>query len=271
LKVEVAQDRGQNDSKWRHFIAGAKYVRYEDLAIKYFNSNVVEIVYPGVEVRRCDITYGGGRSQSGFRFGNAVEFWVNGNNAVIEDNKIGQVFDSGVTVQAHDNKANMYNITFRNNIIWKCGMASYEIRFNEPTSNLKNIRYENNISIGAGHGWGRNGWYGFGVWYNSESPGEQFYINNNVFYESRPTNFRKSTSATDPVEMNHNYYYQSSGTMINYNNKAYTMSQFSGYQNDTGLDADSVSGDKNAVQAKARSMVSPEDVPLLDRLFSELN
>jgi hypothetical protein len=266
-KVEVAKEAG------RHFVAGANYVKYEDLAVKYWNDNAFTIAGQNVEIRRCEVTYGGGgMHDSGlYRFGNGVEIWQYGQDILVENCTFGQIYDTAMTPQAHSYKANIENVLFRNNVAYKSGLACYEIRFHNLESTLNNIRFEDNICIGDGRGWGRNGDYGYGVSYINDVSHAEFYISGNVLYESKPSAFAV-TSGVKPTLMDNNYYYQSSGNMIKiYDGAQYPMSEFSSYQVATGLDENSVSGDLDALRDKAFSMVGEEHVPLLNELFLEFD
>jgi hypothetical protein len=204
-----------------------------------------------------------------------VEFWINARDCVVADCRIGQIYDTGVTIQGHDTDSTVANIYFSNNIIWFCDFASYEVRYNNTSSSIRNIHFENNVCIGAGLGWGDaqgprdRGW---NVQYNTAGDNEH-YISSNVFFEAATcfARFWGQGNPADPVVMDYNYYYQASGNMVQYKSSYYTMAQFSSYQSATGLDAHSVTGNKDVVRDKAFSMVQPEDHDLLNAVFQELD
>ena len=122
----------------------------------------------------------------------------------------------------------------------------------------------------------------------STASADGIHINNNVFYEASGNCFYFSTdpwteganmawSDLTNFEMNNNYYYQSSGSMIiypdpasgKYEERGFTMSEFSDYQDFSGQDAHSITGDKTLVQDAAISKVSSEDVSFINELFQQ--
>lgn len=276
--VEVAR----SNAMYEHFInVYRNYIKIENLAIKYvnthgicFNSGVV-----GIEVRNCDISYGGGAwLRETTRYGNGVDLWRDATDCTIDGCKIGQFFDSGITLEGQSNLSTVSDIHVTNNIFWGNHMANMELAYYHNSTTLKNIYLENNISIGAGLGWANlqrteavMGW-DLATWTSSVGSFDGFYVKNNVYYESKSFSLyhRWKTPITNFV-MDYNYYFKSSGTMIDDHQNRYTMAQFSTYQNDIKRDTNSSAGNKKNAQNTARAKVKSEDIFFLNTLFQDVD
>ncbi len=142
----------------------SKNVTIDNLCIKYGSGNAIEILAGnvGVKVTNCEIGYiGGGYLYGTLRFGNAVEFWCASKDALVENNWIYQIYDTGIT---HQGAGGYYaeNLVFNENLIEYCGMGSIEYWLgyvvNEDgslqTPWIKNTTYSNNICRFAGYCWG---------------------------------------------------------------------------------------------------------------------
>ncbi len=92
---------------------GRSYITYENLAIKYgaahgFGGGNTS----NITIRNCEISWigGGDLNMNGqIRFGNGIEFWNNASSHLVENNKIWEIYDAGVTNQSnsyavHENK-----------------------------------------------------------------------------------------------------------------------------------------------------------------------
>ncbi|MBI2271980.1 MAG: T9SS type A sorting domain-containing protein [Bacteroidetes bacterium] len=194
------------------------YISYSNLSLKYGGAhgigggNTHHII-----VSDCDISYMGGGDIDGInntRYGNGIEFWANAHDNIVERCKIWEIYDSGVTNQNHGNSAQQYNITYRNNLIWNCSMASFEY-FNRPSSSSTHgIFFENNTCVNSGYGWGglqRPDPRGGGVLcWSTEAPTDSIVIRNNIFYNARRTLVFIDTSSIplNGIILNNNCYKQ---------------------------------------------------------------
>ena len=272
----------------------ADYITLENLDLRYGGSDGIwNQRVEGVKIRNCDISYCGGNYQLldlKLRKGDGIVFWENSHDCLVEGCKIGEIYDVGATNQGEKTSIQS-NISYRNNLIWNCEW-SFSFFSRPESSVIKNIRFENNTCIAAGFGWSheqRPDPKGIHVWMKgSTASADGIHISNNVFYEASGNCFYFSTdpwteganmawSDLTNFEMNNNYYYQSSGSMIiypdpasgKYEERGFTMSEFSDYQDFSGQDAHSITGDKTLVQDAARSKVSSEDVSFINELFQQ--
>lgn len=221
------------------------YVLYENLDIRYGGAHGIGGgTTHHIIIRDCDVSYiGGGEFANGVRYGNGIEFWENAHDNIIERCRISQIYDSALTNQGLAAN-NQYNIYYRNNIIQNCE-ASFEY-WNQPQeSQTNNIYFENNTCANAGGGWGHNQrpdgangrhllFYGIGAVTNN------FYIRNNIFYESTESGLRLGDPAdiTDLV-LDYNCWYESAGPLIRIGTTEYAMDGFASYQQ-SGQDVHSI-------------------------------
>jgi hypothetical protein len=269
-------------SIYNHFIGTSNsYLHFENLDIRYFNSHAMAFTNSkGIEVRHCHISYGGGCHRPSDRYGNGVEFWLSSSDCIVENCRVGQLYDSGVTPQAASKAATVDNVTFRNNILYGNGISAFEIGFMNSATTLSDIYFYNNICLGNGYGWSQYqrpevyiGW-DICTWKSSVKSWDGFYVNNNVFYEpnsfvmyfdaqTRPTNYKQD----------HNYFYKSTGirpSLIYYTySNRYLMEEFTTYQSDKGQDLNSGWGSRSEAQKIAREKVACEDLFFLNTLFQE--
>lgn len=281
---------GWNTSQYDHFIegtSGISYIHIENLEIKYWNSHAMAFIdATGIEIRNCDISFGGGvcywKSGSGSnlkmaRMGNGVEFWTSVKDCIVDGCKIGQCYDSGVTIQGQGTQSTVSNIYFNNNILWANDMASFEIAYVNNETTLENIHFKNNISIGTGRGWSRSqklsktlGW-DVTTWAGYSGTFDGFYLKNNVYYSALDAcMYYKWQNSITNFEMDSNYYYKPEHIMFYWGSELYAMDEFSDYQSSTGQDANSIADfDKFVAQNAARAKISCEDLFFLNTLFQE--
>ncbi len=109
-------------------------------------------------IRNCDLSWIGGAHQftredgHPVRYGNAVEFWSDARDHLVENNRIWEVYDAALTNQG-DGVNVQKNITYRGNEVWNCEY-SFEYWNRGPESVTDNILVENNTFRDAGYGWG---------------------------------------------------------------------------------------------------------------------
>ncbi len=242
----------------RHIISvgGKSYITFEDLALRYGaahgigSSNTHHTI-----IRRCDLSYIGGGHQftredgCPVRFGNGIEFWANAHDHLVEKCRLWEIYDAAVTNQNNGPNVKQYNITYRQNLIWNCEY-SFEYWNRPENSQTYSIRFENNTCVNAGYGWGhgqRPDPSGRQLcFYSSPAEAQDIYIRNNIFFEARANAFYAPGWPVDAIHqltMDHNCWYQSSGTMILLHSQNFTMNQFASYQTTLNKDIHSIAKD----------------------------
>ena len=146
----------------QHVISQAKChdVVYDGLWLRYGaahgigGSRVKRIV-----IRNCDVSWIGGSSLyfdnagRGVRYGNGIEFWSWASDILVENCRIWECWDAGITNQSNVDEVVQKNIIYRGNEIWNCEY-SYEYWQQGEGAKTENIVFENNICRNAGSGWG---------------------------------------------------------------------------------------------------------------------
>ncbi|HEY3369311.1 MAG TPA: hypothetical protein VGK10_00605 [Prolixibacteraceae bacterium] len=170
----------------------------------------------GITLSKLTMTWIGGQTYSGeLRKGNAVEFWNNCKDALVENCTIKEVYDAGLTNQG-DN-ATQSNITYRNNLITHCEY-SYEYFLHEGQTS--NILFENNTCVDAGLGWGhtqRPDPSGRHIRIAGTPPNTtNFVVRNNIFCNATDVlNYTRDIEGReDRFTFDYNAYYQPSGSNI---------------------------------------------------------
>jgi hypothetical protein len=229
------------------------YVILENLDIRYGARHGIGIGgNDNIRIRDCDLSYIGGGDHYGnytSRIGNAIEFWENTDNVVVERCRIDNIYDAALTNQGlATNTQN--NITYRNNIITN-SEYSFEYWNRPATSTTSNINFINNTCINAGSGWGHNQrWDAVSgrhlMLFFSEAATSNFNIKNNIFYESTESSisFNNAVNFTDFI-IDYNCYYESSGDVCFVDNPnpdtTYDYAtEWEAYQSATGQDANSI-------------------------------
>ncbi len=208
-------------------------------------------------VSNCDIHDFGGaqlRSEEHFRiirFGNGVEFWSGGENIVVEDCRIYNIYDVGVTMQGFPEEGKGWkNVVFRRNVFWG-NMQSFEIWTNNEKSNegMTNCAFVDNICIGSGYGWSyyprhdrHNGSHL--LMYATLVGKHDITVENNVFYDTRDVLYHKSFGAPDGevpkeyVTKNNHIFIRKEAFLIN-TKHSYRATEFEQFQKDLGLETGS--------------------------------
>jgi len=102
-------------------------------------------------IRRCSFCFIGGsvwNRNLRIRFGNAVEFWEQGDDILIENCYFNEIFDSCITHQGSSKCRPAHNLVMRDNFFANYGMGAYEGRDKMSV----NSSFENNICLYAGYG-----------------------------------------------------------------------------------------------------------------------
>lgn len=172
-------------------VVNKSYLFFEDIAVKYGGAHGFYVNNTSnITIKSCDISYiGGGYLNIGERFGNGVEFWESNSNCIVENCLVEQIYDSGLTNQGRNPNGIQQNITYRNNTISNCGLASFEYFNSSHTAITDSIIFENNISKNAGFGWAppRAGNYGgyHLLFHRGSAKTTNFIIKKNNFYNSK--------------------------------------------------------------------------------------
>ncbi len=222
-----------------------KHITFENIELKYgsahgFGGGNTE----GITIRNCDISYIGGgelNQNQRERFGNGIEFWGGATNNTVESCKIWEIYDTGLSNQNHSTKAIQHNIKYRNNIIWNCGLASFEYWNRHIDSKTSEIYFENNTCLFAGEGWGsqRPDLRGIHVLIdNNEAETDTIYIRNNIFYSATRQIYTVENSFDGFIKLDYNTVYQPNPSDTLYASfpvvTQFTISQFNDFQNATG-------------------------------------
>ncbi len=245
------------------------YVTYENISIKYGGAHG----FGGgntsnITIKSCEISYMGGgdlNMNATLRYGNGVEFWGNALNNVVEKCKIWEIYDTGVTNQNHSRTAIQQNIKYQNNVIWNCGMSSFEYWNRPSSSTTSDIYFENNTCINAGYGWGvqRPDYHGIHILFD-DNPAQTgtIFIRNNILYNARRSIYAFEDNINGVIDHDYNVLYQPSSSDTLYaafpSFTIYKYSDFPIYKTAIQKDLNSLTG-------------SPDFTDLLENDFSLLS
>lgn len=141
-------------------ISGVSNVVIDNICMKYSGTFGVQCIgnNNAVTVQNCEIGWIGGSILSGStRYGNAIQFWDSCKDALITNNWIYQIYDTGITFQG--SVGSVYdNIRFTDNLI---EYTAYALEFfidgdeyiSRSDGSVNNIYFEDNILRFSGHGW----------------------------------------------------------------------------------------------------------------------
>jgi len=228
-------------------------ITFDNLSIKYGaahgfgGGNTANIA-----ITSCDISYigGGDLNMDGLiRFGNGVEFWGNASNNSVEKCRIWEIYDTGVTNQNHTNTAVQENIRYRNNLIWNCGLASFEYWNRPVTSTTSNIYFENNTCLFAGSGWGvqRPDYHGIHAVIDANpAQTDTIFIRNNIFYNAQRSIYAVEDNINGFIDLDYNLINQNLATDTLFASfpsfTLFTFASFTAYTSATGKDVNSITG-----------------------------
>lgn len=183
------------------YFQNTQYVTVRNLALKYgaahgFGGGNTK----NWTIKHCEISYIGGgnlnQDSTNIRFGNGIEFWANASNHIVDSNYIWQIYDTGITNQSHTSTVIQENIYYRDNIVYQCGLASFEMWARPSSSIVRNIQVLRNTFMAGGGGWGvqRPDPYGINILLSyNEAQTDTIKIQNNRLWNSNinfaiPTN-----------------------------------------------------------------------------------
>lgn len=144
-------------------------------------------------VRNCDVCWIGGSTQyidnngSSVRYGNGIEFWGGARDILVENCRVWECWDAGLTNQSNVNGTVQQNIVYRNNEVWNCEY-SYEYWQQGKDSRTGNITLQNNTFRNAGGGWSHSRRWNPNaahlMMYDNTAATENFIIRRNTFSRS---------------------------------------------------------------------------------------
>ena len=229
--------------------ANKSYITIDGLSIKYGGTSGVGYGSNSHHqtIKNCDVAWCGGKQWgvTTTRLGNGIDFYDNSHDNLVENCRIWEIYDAGVSNQGGTNGTIQSNITYQNNQIWNCEY-SYE-SFNLGTSTTaNNILFENNTCYNAGGGWSHNQRTdpsGFHVWLaNPPTTITNFVVRNNIFDTAVSVGYYNWSNVYANYIIDYNLWNQPSGNLIRIGSTYYTQSQFANYKSVTGWDAHSLTG-----------------------------
>ena len=241
-------------------------VNIKDLNLSYTSGySVVGNGVSGITLSNLTMTWIGGQTHSGdVRKGNAVEFWNNCQNALVENCTVGEVYDAGLSNQG-DN-ATQSNITYRKNVIYHCEY-SYEYFLDAGTTS--NILFENNTCVDAGLGWAhkqRTSPSGRHIRIAGTPPNtSNCVVRNKIFSNAMDVlNYTRDIEGMESrFTFNYNAYYQTLGANL-VQIKMVFYPTFSAYLSATGWEANSINKDPLFVDAANHDYRLASNSPCID-------
>jgi hypothetical protein len=197
------------------------------------------------------------------RYGNGVEFWDGAHDCLVEGCRLWEVYDAALTNQGGSDNV-QENITYRDNVIWNCEY-SFEYWNRPQGSKTRNIRFEHNTCVNAGHGWGHtqrpdpNG--GHLMFYHNLAETSEFHVLNNIFCQSSETCLRMGNDWTAGLTMDRNCWFQPTGALVLFLKTRFMPDQFADYQRQTRMDAHSIVADPKFVGAASLDFRLSDDSP----------
>ena len=192
--IELAEKVHCIDETWAHDVV------YDGLWLRYSAAHGIGgTQVKRVTVRNCDISWIGGgylyRDDlgNGVRYGNGVEFWSSVEDALVESNRVWEVWDAGLTNQSNGDDVTQRNVIWRGNEVWNCEY-SYEYWQQGARAKTENVLVEGNRFRDAGKGWGhRQRWNPNAahlMFYDTTAATANFTVRGNLFSRSEDTLFR---------------------------------------------------------------------------------
>lgn len=114
----------------------------------------------GAYISNCLFERIGGSELPGYptpntRYGNGVECWTDSSDVIVEDCYFADIYDVAITMQGNEVKHGWKNMLFRRNKFERCTQC-FEIwsAGKLPDTGFVNCRFEENVCIDSGFGWG---------------------------------------------------------------------------------------------------------------------
>ena len=169
-----------------------------------------------ITIVNCDVCWIGGSTLyideggRGVRYGNGIEFWSAAQDILIENCRVWECWDAGITNQSNIDGVLQKNIIMRNNEIWNCEY-SYEYWQQGEGARTENIVFENNVCRDAGYGWGhKRRWNpnaGHLMFYDTTAETKDFIIRGNRFERSKNCGIRLFNAWYSSITFEDNYWY----------------------------------------------------------------
>lgn len=242
---------------------GQQGIVVESLSLRHAGGYAIKIhESKNVTLRNLDIGWAGGGTKVGeqVRLGNGIEFWGSVSDALVENCRIHDIYDSGVDLQNIGRPVTQQNVTIRNNVIWNCGLASVELWLRPTGSVMRDVVFEHNTCFAAGGGWGgaqrpdRNGSHLISFW--NEADASRITVRRNIFSEAHTTQilFERRpgvaghASLWNALEFEENLWFDSDANALQLvtfvtseaDSPRIPLSEFSRYQAETGKDRGSI-------------------------------
>ena len=241
---------------------GRGYVTYENLDLRYGAAHGIGGGSTHhITVRGCDISYIGGGHQmtrpdgKPVRYGNGIEFWSGARDCLVEDCRIWEIYDAALTNQG-DGTNVQENITYRRNVIWN-SEYSFEFWNRGPASRTRNIVFEHNTCVDAGHGWGHrqrpdpNGRHL--MFYDNTAATTNVVIRYNLFCNATDSLLRlHGRDWTAALTMDHNCWFQASGSWLLWEVQTFGAEGFATFMHPRGFDRNSQFADPKFVAPEKR-------------------
>lgn len=209
-------------------------------------------------IRDCDLSWIGGGDQYAqggegrkVRFGNAIEFWSDAADCLVENCRIWEVYDAALTNQGAGVNVER-NITYRNNLIWNCEY-SFEYWNRGDTSITEHILFEKNACFDAGKGWGhvqrpnKNGRHV--MIYSNQARTSDFVVRDNIFCGTSDSLVRLDGCASNPdwpakgLTLDGNRYFDAEGRdAAMWLGKNYSGADFDRFREAAGVEKNGVWG-----------------------------
>ncbi len=179
-------------------------------------------------IKGCEFGYigGGSRESDGAHLGNAIEFWNNATDCLVENNYIYEIYDAAITIQGAGTWGGFNGITFNENLIENCAM-NFEFWLSAKSDDIiyyadpvmKNINFTNNIMRFGGNGFGSKirptkESFGFLLARDTEYEAgqvENFNVTGNIF-DCTKDSFIYATNIMSMMNIDGNTYYQTAGS-----------------------------------------------------------
>jgi hypothetical protein len=232
----------------RHIIDqdGCGYVTYENLDLRYGAAHGIGgSGTRHITIRGCDISFIGGGHQmtlpdgTPVRYGNGIEFWSDARDCMVEDCRLWEIYDAALTNQG-DGTNVQENITYRHNVIWN-SEYSFEYWNRGPNSRTRNIVFEHNTCLNAGHGWGHgqrpdpNGRHL--MFYDNSAVTTNVVVRDNIFCGATDSLLRlNGRDWTLALVMERNCWYQPNGPVLSWAEQSFGPVEFMAFMRAHGFD-----------------------------------
>jgi len=258
----------------RHIVnQGGKHdITYDGLSVRYgaahgFGGGSTRRII----IRNCDVYWIGGGLQffkpdgKPVRFGNGIEFWGSAVDNLVENNRLWEIYDAALTNQGSGKNDDEINITYRNNVIWN---AEYSFEYwNRPeTTVTRNILFEHNTCVDAGHCWSHaqrpdpNGAHL--MFYHNPAVTTEFVVRNNIFATSTEVCTRMENDWRRGLTLSNNLYWQAEKPLFRWLGKNFFAAhEFARYQSELGMDKASLFAEPQFRDPAARDYRLKPDSP----------